>query len=84
VRYHYKGNDSDASGNRHSDDRERVGLVAQEAEAAMPSLVTQTRGVIDGVEVDDLRALDPSELVFTLINCVKQLAARIEALEASR
>ena len=64
------------------DGTEFVGFIAQEVEAAMPRMVTQTTGYIDGVEVADLRALDTSELIFALVNACKEMAARIEALEA--
>lgn len=59
-----------------------VGLVAQEVEEFWPDMVRQTEGLVNGEKVDDLRTLDTSELIFALVNCVKQLKARIEALEA--
>ena len=60
-----------------------IGLVAQEAEGAMPELVTQgTNTLPDGTEVDDFRTLDMTPLTFTLINAVKEMSTRIEALEA--
>ena len=65
-----------------SSGREFVGLIAQEVEAVMPGMVSQRSAFIDGVEVTDLRDLDTTNLIFTLINAVKQLSARIEALEA--
>jgi hypothetical protein len=61
---------------------EFIGLVAQEAEAVMPEMVTQTDGYIDGVAVTDLRHLDTTALIFALVNSVKTLAARVEELEA--
>ena len=63
-------------------DREFVGLVAQEVERTMPRMVGRQKGFIDGEEVADLRTLDTTELVFALVNCVKQLKAEIEALKA--
>ena len=63
-------------------DKEFVGLVAQEVETVFPSMVSQRDGVIDGEKVSDLRELDTSELVYSLVNCIKQLAARVQALEA--
>ena len=60
-----------------------VGLIAQEAESAMPELVEQSPGTLpDGTEVDDLRSLDQTALTFALINAAKEMSARIEALEA--
>ena len=49
----------------------------------MPELVSQETGTLpDGTEVDDFRTLDQTPLTFALINAVKEMAARIEALEA--
>ena len=45
-------------------------------------MVSQREGIIDGEKVSDLRELDTSELVYSLVNCIKQLAARVQALEA--
>jgi Chaperone of endosialidase len=72
VTYRYKSNG----------EKEHVGLVAQELEEIFPSMVSKTEGVIDGVTVSDLRAVDASELIYALVNCVKQLKAEIEELKA--
>jgi hypothetical protein len=61
---------------------EYIGLVAQEAEIAMPEMVRAVDGWIDGDEVDDLRELDTTPLVYALVNACKELAAMNEALEA--
>jgi len=66
------------------DGTEVVGLVAQEAEAVMPGLVTRSEAYIDGQPVDDFRTLDTSNVIFALINAVKELKAEIEALKAAR
>ena len=71
VTYRYKSNG----------EKEHVGLVAQELEEIFPNMVSKQEGVIDGVTVSDLRAVDASELVYALVNCVKQLKAEIEALK---
>lgn len=63
--------------------KEFVGLIAQDAEAAFPEMVTQRVGKIDGVEVSDVRDLDTAPLIFALVNAVKTLAARVEALEGA-
>jgi hypothetical protein len=60
-----------------------TGLIAQEVETVFPEMVTQRDGYIDGAAVSDLRDLDTSPLIFALINSVKELKARIEALEAT-
>lgn len=89
VVYSYKGNDQigkSDEGSMHSTvtDKEFVGLVAQECETVMPELVSQVSGFIDGQAVTDLRVLDSSALIYALINSVKTLTARIEALEAAQ
>ena len=61
-----------------------VGLIAQEVEAVMPGMVRQRAGFIDGDAVSDFRELDTGELIFALVNAVKTLAARVEALEGAR
>jgi hypothetical protein len=60
-----------------------VGLVAQEVEAVMPAMVTKVAGFIDGQAVNDLRQLDATELIFAVVNAIKTLAARLDALEAA-
>lgn len=63
--------------------QEFIGLIAQEAETVMPEMVTLGSAFIDGEAVDDMRYLDPLALTFALINAVKALNARIEALESA-
>jgi Chaperone of endosialidase/Collagen triple helix repeat (20 copies) len=58
------------------------GLIAQELEQIFPNMVTRGPGFIDGEPVDDMRHVNYGELTFALINAVKTLAARVEALEA--
>ena len=86
VIYRYKGNDA-PSGDRSITalalDKSLVGLVAQEVESVFPDMVQQKTGWIDGVQVNDFRVLDTSELIFALVNAIKELTARIEALEAA-
>jgi hypothetical protein len=62
---------------------EFVGLIAQEVETVMPEMVSQTIGVVQGQQVDDLRVLDPSALTFALVNAIQELEARVRALETS-
>ena len=61
---------------------EFVGLIAQAVETVFPNMVAQREGFIDGQPVTDLRAINTGELIFALVNAVKTLAARVEALEA--
>jgi hypothetical protein len=56
-----------------------VGLSAQDAQAVIPRTVSKVRGVIDGDETDVL-TVNASELLFTLINAVKDLSAEIDTL----
>jgi hypothetical protein len=80
VSYRFIGNDHHAP----TEGRPYIGLVAQEAEDAMPELVSLTSGTIDGEEVDDVRMLDQSPLLFALVNAIKELTARLVALETRR
>jgi hypothetical protein len=59
-----------------------VGLIAQEAETVFPSMVSQRAGFIDGKPVSDLRELDNSQLIYALVNAVKELSAKVSNLEA--
>ena len=63
--------------------KEYVGLVAQDVESIFPTMVQQEAGYIDGAPVADIRTLDTNELIYALINSVKTLTARIEALEGA-
>ena len=87
VRYRYKGNDAAPKGvSAHAGVTERsfVGLIAQAVETVMPGMVTQGEGWIDGAKVTDFRSLDTTELIFALVNAVKTLTARVEALEPAK
>src|SRR5215204_695946 len=89
VKYTYKGNDTKRVGfpSDHAkvaaDGQEFIGLIAQEAEAAMPEMVTQTTAYVDGTQVTDLRVMDTAPLIYALINAVKELSARVAALEGA-
>lgn len=63
--------------------REFVGLIAQQAETVMPELVKKVTGYIDGQQVTDLRTLDASAITYALINAVQELAAEVAALKAA-
>jgi hypothetical protein len=62
--------------------KEFVGLVAQEAEVAMPELVESVTGWIDDKQVDDYRMFDPNALTYALINAVKELSTEVDSLKA--
>ena len=61
-----------------------VGFVAQEIEAlGLGALMVKKRdGYIDGQKVTDLRDIDTAPLIYALVNAIKELTARVEALES--
>ena len=63
---------------------EYVGLVAQQAEIAMPELIRLEKGFIDGVKVDDVRQVNYTPLMFAMTTQPKELRARVIELEATR
>ena len=65
-----------------TDNRKFIGLIAQEAEAIIPEMVTHRSGFIDGIAVTDLRDIDTTPLIYALINSIRELKARVETLEA--
>jgi hypothetical protein len=62
---------------------EFIGLIAQEAEGPMPEMVSQQSAIIDGERVEDMRFLNTTALSFALVNAVKELTARVAALETA-
>ena len=87
VVYTYKGNDAapgELSLHTNVLETEFIGFVAQELETVFPGMVTQGEGFVDGEPVTDLRNVDVSTLIYALVNAVKTMAARIEALEANQ
>jgi len=65
-------------------EKQYIGLVAQEAEIAMPEMVTQSNVPMGEMQFDDMRTLDTSALVFALVNAVKELKAEIDAMKEAR
>jgi len=61
--------------------QEFIGLIAQEAEKDVPECIKMATGYIDGNQVADLRTLDSGPLIYALINSVKELEARLVAVE---
>lgn len=61
--------------------QEFIGLIAQEAEQYLPSMVTQVEGWIDGVKIADMRNLDTGPLLFAIVNALKEVNTRLVALE---
>ena len=87
VRFTFKGNDTVHAGDTSShataaaEATEFVGLIAQDAKAALPEMVTTIDAYIDGAAVTDLHQLDTTPLIYALINAIKELKARVETLE---
>jgi len=84
IRYTFKGNDKHVADQQlyHPDTtKEYIGLSAQEVEPYFPEMVTRKEGLIDEIQVDDLRVLDLSSLPLALVNAVKELYARIVTIE---
>jgi hypothetical protein len=61
---------------------QHIGLIAQEAEKIMPEMVSTQKGTIDGRQVDDLRSMDTTPLIFALVNAVKELKAEVDDLRS--
>ena len=66
------------------DGREFAGLVAQELQPVIPEMCREYTGYIDGVVKSDMMTVDRSDLNLALVNAVKELEARVRALEAVR
>lgn len=70
-----------------ADSTVHVGVVAQDLEALpggpYPDLLSQGPGTINGTPVTDLRAVNPVQFVYPLINAVKELDARLTAINAT-
>jgi len=63
-----------------------IGVIGQEIETVMPETITRIKLPPSRVDepdaMEDLRIYDGSPLVYTLVNAVKELADRVEVLEA--
>ena len=61
-------------------DRTYVGVIAQEIEEVLPATVTTTNDSL-ATGIEDLKSFNSSEILFTLINAVKELHEESIALE---
>jgi hypothetical protein len=79
VVYCYNGR-----GGSTRDGRRYVGLVADEVEGVMPEMVGTISELLDPGDAapSEIKTLDTTALTFALVNCVKELAARVASLEA--
>ncbi len=77
VRFRYNGNAGTPAG------KEGIGIIGQEIETILPETIQHVPSV-DGLGSDDpLRIYNGSALTYVLVNAVKELAARVEQLEAA-
>jgi len=83
VLYRSRGNVAFGQGEtvRGDTTTEYVGLVADSVETVMPEMVKRVAARIDNRPVNDLLTLDLSALPLALINAIKELHARVVALE---
>jgi hypothetical protein len=58
------------------------GLIAQEVEKVFPEMISKRAGFLNGEPVSDIRDMDTTPLIYALINAIKELKARVEALES--
>ena len=88
VSYVYNG-----LGGTVDDGKRHVGVIAQELEKVLPSMVTSRKGKLRPADSEetDIRTVDPSDFTYILINAVQEQQqtiarqeARIAALEAGR
>lgn len=78
VRFRFNGKAGTPAGS------EEVGIIGQEIESVFPEMVEKVAGELDDSEtLDDLRLYNGSGLTYVLVNAVKQLAAKVERLEAA-
>ena len=70
-----------AASGYYDTDSERVGMIAQDVENIMPELVSRGKGMVGGTEVEDYRSMDTSPLIYAVINALKEINTRLEALE---
>jgi hypothetical protein len=61
------------------------GFIADEVEPVMPEMVSTQAGKLDAADEEetDIQTLDQSNLILALVNAVKELAARVDAVEAA-
>ena len=62
-------------------DKRQVGFIAQAVEKVMTDMVTSAPGEIGDIKLEDMRTLDTNNLIFALVNAVKELKAEIDALK---
>jgi hypothetical protein len=72
---------------RHCEDgKQYVGLAAEAVKEVMPQMVGSFKGKIDyeDEKESDILTVDPSELLFTIINSLKEIDKRLAKLEEKK
>jgi hypothetical protein len=64
--------------------RPLFGLMADEVRPVVPEIVGSTTGTVRGVEGVSIDTLEPGNLIYALINAVKELSAKVAALEGAK
>ncbi len=59
-----------------------VGIIAQEIEDVLPETITRSKGKIGDTEADDVRVFDPTNIMYALVNAVKELSAKLDDANA--
>lgn len=79
VRFRFNGRAGTRAG------LEGIGIVAQEIEKIFPETVERVpaKASAGAGDIDDLRIFNPSALTFVLINAVRELAEKVDRLEAA-
>jgi hypothetical protein len=76
VRFRYNGRAGTTAG------QAGIGVLGQEIEKIVPETIHRVC-VANDAELNDMCVFDPSALTYVLINAVKELAAKVEQLEAA-
>ena len=68
----------------HEDDgRVFRGLIADELKEVAPHYVVESKGLIDGVEVEDFKTLSTTTMIPMMMKAIQELSAKVTALEAA-
>jgi Chaperone of endosialidase len=76
VRFRYNGKAGTPVG------QECVGVIGQEIEKILPETISRVP-TVEGLEDEDLRIYNGSTLTYVLVNAVKELATKVQQLEAA-
>jgi len=67
-----------------ANEKEFIGLTAQDCEDVMPEMISLVKGYVDGKVVSDMREMNATPLIYALVNAVKELSARVKELEGGK